>query len=349
MNFFRECSILVKKLSNNLYITTDGTYIRKERETVVVDQNRKKVFQLPLDALGGIYCFGHILVSPALMASCGERGIELAFFTDYGKFQARVLGQQSGNVLLRRSQYRFADESPVQLARIFVGAKIANTRQILLKQMRNYGHSEQLNTCAMQLAFALKKVQRATNLEEIRGIEGNSGANYFSVFNHLISPEQQKSFEFSGRSRRPPLDPVNALLSFCYSLLTSEIASALQGVGLDPYVGFLHTDRPGRLSLALDMVEEYRAWWCDRFVLTLINRKQVKPSDFVREGSGAIRMKDEARKKLLSAWQDKKQEQLTHPYLGEKMSIGLLPHAQSALLARFLRNDLEIYTPFHTR
>ena len=347
----------MKRLSNSLYITTDGTYIHKDRETIVIEQNRKKVFQLPFDALGGIFCFGQVMVSPALMASCGTRGIELAFFTEHGKFQARVLGQQSGNVLLRRSQYRFADdsqyrfadESPTQLARIFIGAKIANTRQILLRQVRNYGHNESLETCAVQLSVALKRLQYATNLDEIRGIEGESGAKYFSVFNSFISPEQRSSFQFNGRNRRPPLDPVNALLSFCYSLLTSEIASALQGVGLDPYVGFLHSDRPGRLSLALDMVEEFRAWWCDRFVLTLINRKQVKKSGFVKEASGAMRMKDETRKTVLSAWQEKKQEQLIHPYLGEKIQIGLLPHAQSALLAKFLRNDLEVYTPFYTR
>ncbi len=339
----------MKKLSNNLYITTDGSYIHKERETIVVEQNRIKIFQAPLHALAGIYCFGQVMVSPALMASCGEYGIELAFFTGYGKFRARVLGPQTGNVLLRRTQYRFADNSPDQLARIFVGAKIANTRQILLKQIRNHGNNENLRRCTVQLAGALRRVANTTKLDAIRGIEGDSAANYFAVFHHLISPEQHNAFTFSGRSRRPPLDSVNALLSFCYSLLTSEIASALQGVGLDPYVGFLHNDRSGRLSLALDMLEEFRAWWCDRFVLTLINRKQVKPTNFVEEASGAIRMKDDTRKVILTAWQDKKQEQITHPYLQEKIPIGLLPHAQATLLAKFLRSDLEVYPPFFTR
>ena len=339
----------MKKLSNNLYITTAGSYIHRERETVVVEQNRKKVFQAPLHALGGIYCFGQVMVSPALMASCGENSIELAFFTEFGKFQARVLGPQNGNVLLRRAQYRFADTSPDRLARLFVGAKLANSRQILMKQIRNHGSNEYLQQCVVQLAGALRRVQHVTELDKIRGIEGDSAANYFAIFNYLISPEQRNSFTFSGRNRRPPLDSVNALLSFCYSLLTNEIASALQGVGLDPYVGFLHTDRSGRLSLALDMLEEFRAWWCDRFILTLINRKQVKPSNFVGEASGAIRMKDDFRKAILSAWQEKKQEQITHPFLREKIPIGLLPHAQATLLAKYIRGDLETYPPFYTR
>ena len=306
---YRKCFAAMKKLLNNLYITTDGTYIRKERETIVVEQEGGKVFQAPFHSFGAIYCFGRVMVSPALMGSCGEQGIELAFFTGYGKFQARVLGPQSGNVLLRRGQYRKADESPEELAAIFVGAKIANSRQLLLKHARNHGANEHITQCTGQLAGCLRRLENPSNVDYVRGIEGDSAARYFAVFNELIVPEQMDDFNFSGRTRRPPLDEVNALLSFVYSLLTNEIGSALQGVGLDPYVGFLHTDRAGRLSLALDMIEEFRSWWCDRFVLTLINRRQVKKRGFLKEASGAIRMTDNTRKTVLTAWQVKKQEQ----------------------------------------
>ncbi len=339
----------MKKLLNNLYITTDGSYLHKERETLVVEQGGKKAFQAPFHAFDSIYCFGQVMVSPALMASCGEQGIELAFFTSFGKFQARIIGPQSGNVLLRRAQYRFADQSPEGLARLFIGAKLANTRQVLLRQLRNHGNNDQLKQTARQLAGALRRVSHTTTLDRLRGIEGDSGARYFAVFKHLISLEQRAAFTFNGRTRRPPTDAVNALLSFSYSLMTHEIASALQGVGLDPYAGFLHTDRPGRLSLALDLLEEFRAWRCDRFVLTLINRKQLKATGFLEEASGAIRMDDETRKLVLTAWQEKRQEQIVHPFLQEKMPIGLLAHTQAALLAKFLRNDLASYPPFFPR
>lgn len=339
----------MKKLLNNLYITSEGSYLHKERETIVVELEGKKIFQAPFHAFGGIYCFGRVMVSPALMGGCGERGIELAFFTNYGKFQARVLGPQTGNVLLRRAQYRLADGNPALLARIFVGAKLANSRQIVMKQIRNHGQNQMLKQCAMQLAGGLRRLKFASEMDGIRGIEGDSAAGYFAVFNELISAEQRGTFRFSGRTRRPPLDEVNAMLSFSYSLLANEIASALQGVGLDPYVGFLHTDRPGRLSLALDMLEEFRAWWCDRFVLTLINRKQIKRSNFVKEASGAVRMKGDVRKEFLTAWQGRKQEQIVHPFLKEKAPVGLLPHIQAMLLAKHLRGDLENYPPFFTR
>ncbi len=339
----------MKKLLNNLYITTDGSYLHKQRETLVIEQDGEKVFQAPVHAFSGIYCYGRVMVSPALMAMCGEDGIELAFFTGYGKFQARVLGPQSGNVLLRRTQYRLADENPAQLARIFVAAKLANSRHIALKQMRNHGHSPKLEQLAKQLAGSLRRLEHTDQVDSIRGIEGDAGASYFAAMNELLSADQRDKFAFTGRTRRPPLDEINALLSFAYSLLTNEIASALQGVGLDPYVGYLHTDRPGRVSLALDMLEEFRAWWCDRFVLTLINRKQLQPKDFEHEASGAVRLKDDGRKRLLTAWQDRKQEIITHPFVGEKMPIGLLPHMQSALLAKHLRGDLEAYPPFLAR
>ena len=339
----------MKKLLNNLYVTTDGSYIHKERETLIIEQEGQKVFQLPFHSIHNLFCFGNIMVSPALMASCGEKGIGISFFTEYGKFQSRVQGPQSGNVLLRRAQYREADDSPQILARLFIAAKLVNCRNIIMKHQRNHGQDEQLERLVKYLADNIKRLERSDDVDQMRGIEGDSAASYFACFNNLIVEDLRASFPFSGRTKRPPLDRVNALLSFAYTLLTYEIASALQGVGIDPYVGFLHTDRSGRVSLALDMLEEFRAWWCDRFVLTLINRKQIAADDFIEESSNAIRLTDDARKMVLTAWQEKKQEELQHPYTEEKIQIGLLPHVQAMLLSRYLRKDMEIYTPFIAR
>ena len=339
----------MKKLLNNLYVTTDGSYVHKERETLIIEQEGEKVFQLPFHSIQNMFCFGNIMVSPALMAACGEKGIGISFFTGYGKFQSRVQGPQSGNVLLRRAQYREADDSPQILARLFIAAKLVNCRNIVMKHQRNHGQDERLEKLAKYLADNLKRLERSNDVDQMRGIEGDSAASYFACFNNLIVEDLRESFPFSGRTKRPPLDRVNALLSFAYTLLTYEIASALQGVGIDPYVGFLHTDRSGRVSLALDMLEEFRAWWCDRFVLTLINRKQISPEDFIEESSSAIRLTDDARKMVLTAWQEKKQEELQHPYTEEKIHIGLLPHVQAMLLSRYLRKDMEIYTPFIAR
>lgn len=339
----------MKKLLNNLYVTTDGSYVHKERETLIIEQEGEKVFQLPFHTIQNMFCYGRIMVSPDLMAACGEKGIGISFFTGYGKFQSRVQGPQSGNVLLRRAQYREADDSPQILAKLFIAAKLVNCRNIVMKHQRNHGENNELGRLIKYLADNIKRLERSNNVDQMRGIEGDSAASYFSCFSNLIVEDLRASFPFSGRTKRPPLDRVNALLSFSYILLTHEIASALQGVGIDPYVGFLHTDRSGRLSLALDMLEEFRAWWCDRFVLTLINRKQISPDDFIEESSNAIRLTEDARKKVLTAWQEKKQDELQHPYTGEKVQIGLLPHVQAMLLSRYLRKDMEIYTPFVSR
>ncbi len=339
----------MKKLLNNLYITTNGSYVHKERETFVIEQEGKKVFQLPFHAVQNLFCFGRIMVSPLLMAACGKKGIGISFFSEHGKFQSRLQGPQSGNVLLRRAQYREADHSPEILSQLFIAAKLSNLRNVVMKHQRNHGRNDQLEKLVKYLGDNLKRLQRCNNIDQMRGIEGDSSASYFRCFNYLIIANLRETFSFSGRTKRPPLDQVNALLSFSYTLLTHEIASALQGVGIDPYVGFLHTDRPGRVSLALDMLEEFRAWWCDRFVLALINRKQISLSDFVKESSGAIRLTDEARKKFLTAWQKRKQDELQHPYTGEKIQIGLLPHVQAMLLSRYMRKDMEIYTPFISR
>lgn len=335
----------MKKLLNTLYITRQESYLHKERETVVIKNGDDKLGQFPSLNIGGILCFGQISVSPFLMGYCAEQGIGLSFFTEYGRFLARVQGKQTGNVLLRRTQYRWADDPKraVSIARLIVAAKIANGRSVLLRELRNHGDNSMLALAADRLAVNLRRVKNAHTVAEAMGMEGDAASTYFSVFNELI---RASCFAFGGRIRRPPTDPVNALLSFVYSLVTQECVSALQGVGLDPFVGYLHQDRPGRPSLALDLLEEFRAPWADRFVLTLINRRQVQLKDFVNEASGTVRLTDDARKSLLVAYQERKQVEVMHPYLQEQVPIGLLPHCQAMLLARHIRGDTEFYTPY---
>ena len=335
----------MKKLMNTLYITKQESYLHKERETIVIKQGSNKLGQFPALSIANILCFGQVTVSPFLMGFCGEKGIGLAFYTEYGKFLARVQGRQTGNVLLRRTQYRWADEEgrAVLVAKLMVAAKIANCRSVLMRQIRTHGDNVLLNAAIDRLAVSLRRAQSAHSVGEAMGIEGDAASTYFGVFNELL---RGTDFEFGGRVRRPPTDPVNALLSFIYTLVTHECSSALQGVGLDPYVGFLHQDRPGRLSLALDLLEEFRAPMADRFILTLINRRQIQKNDFINEASGAVRLTDDARKTLLTAWQERKQDPIMHPYLEEKVSFGLLPHCQAMLLARHLRGDTEYYPPY---
>lgn len=338
----------MKKLLNTLYITRPDCYLHKERETVVIKQGDDKLGQFPMLALQNILCFGQVSVSPALMAACVEAGVGLSFFTEFGKFQAQVVGMPKGNVLLRRTQYRWADDEgkAVSVARLMVAAKVANGRAVLLREQRNHGTNDGLAQAAQALSACLESIRHARSVPQLMGLEGEAASVYFGVFAHLL---RAPGFAFSGRVRRPPADPVNALLSFAYVLLASECASALAGVGLDPYVGFLHQDRPGRKSLALDLMEELRAPLADRFVLTLINRGQIKPDDFVTEASGAVRLTDDARKTLLTAYQERKKESLKHPYLEESVELGLLPHTQALLLARHLRGDTQQYVPFLVR
>lgn len=335
----------MKKLLNTLYITRQESYLHKERETIVIKQGSEKLGQFPALSLGGILCFGRVSVSPFLMGYCAEKGIGIAFYTEYGRFLARIQGRQTGNVLLRRTQYRWADdpERSAGMARLMVAAKIANSRSVLLRELRNHGENPQLSSAERRLASSLRRARSASSVDEVRGIEGDAASTYFAVFNELL---RGSGFIFDGRVRRPPTDPLNALLSFAYSLVTQECVSALQGVGLDPYVGFLHRDRPGRPSLALDLLEEFRASWADRLVFTVVNRRQIQINDFVTEASGAVRLKDGARKKFLTLYQERKQVELTHPYLQEQVPIGLLPHSQAMLLARHLRGDTAYYTPF---
>ena len=338
----------MKKLLNTLYITRQESYLHKDRETIVIKQGKEKLAQFPAISIHNILCFGQVSVSPFLMGYCGEQGIGLSFYTEFGKFLARVQGKQSGNVLLRRTQYRWADdtEKSIAIARLMVAAKIANGRAVLMRELRNHGENPDIRQVVDKLATSLRRVQQATSVAEAMGMEGDAASSYFGAFNQLI---RESGFQFGGRVRRPATDSVNAMLSFAYTLITHECASALQGVGLDPYVGYLHQDRPGRVSLALDLLEEFRSPWADRFVLTLINRKQIKAKDFITEASGAVRLKDDARKEFLTSWQERKQVEVIHPYLNEKVATGLLPHCQAMLLARHLRGDTEFYPPYYLK
>ena len=337
----------MKKLKNTLYITTQGTYLHKERETLVVEQNRQKVAQLPIHAIEHIFCFGNVLVSPFLLEFCGEYGVNLAFFTEHGRFLGRFVGRQSGNVLLRRTQYRVSDSNPVPIAKNIIAVKIGASKRVLQRHIRNHGDNDEIQNAIIALNQGLHALKQAQSLEVIRGIEGNCASCYFAVFGQMIG--RATGFGFEGRNRRPPRDGVNALMSLLYSVLGKEISGALQGVGLYPQVWFFHADRSGRDSLSQDMLEEFRAWWVDRMVLSLINRGQIKPDDFRQEISGAVILKDDARRAVFQALQAKKQEKITHPFLGEEIAIGLLPHVQAMLLARHLRGDLAEYPPFLMR
>lgn len=341
----------MKKLLNTLFVTTQGTYLRKEGQAVAVNQNKKTIMRLPLHNLNSIVVFGRVLVSPYLMHFCSENDIFIAFHREDGRFLARVEGPVSGNVLLRREQFRAAD-SPARsaaVARNILLAKLANSKQVLQRFLRDHASPENraLEDAASYLKALMRKLAHGHewDLELLRGMEGSAAERYFSIFDALIRNEEA-GFRFSGRSRRPPMDPVNALLSFAYALLGNEMESALESVGLDPAVGFLHRDRPGRASLALDLLEEFRAFLGDRLVLSLLNLKQLKPGDFEYGGNGAVKLKDHGRKTFLSAYQARKKELIVHPFTGEKVEIGLLFFIQARLLAKHLRGELPQYPPF---
>ncbi len=347
----------MKQHLNTLFVTTQGAYLRKEGEAVAVSVERETKLRVPLHMLGGVCCFGRVSVSPQLMGRCAELGIAISFLTEYGKLLASVRGFTPGNVLLRREQYRQAEcEAPVDgkpfaggtIVQPIVVAKLLNSRTVLLRAVRDYpdaaGRGE-LEQAGVSLGTSVAQAQNETNLDRLRGIEGEAANTYFGVFGKLVtrSPEE---WRFDGRNRRPPRDAVNALLSFLYTMLVHDARSAAEAAGLDSQVGFLHRDRPGRPSLALDLMEEMRAFLCDRLALSLINRGQIRAAGFTISEAGGVVMDDDTRKTVLAAYQKRKQEELVHPYLNEKVSIGLIVHLQARLLARHLRGDLDAYPPF---
>ena len=340
----------MRKLLNTLYVTTPEAFLAKDGLNVVVSVDKEEVFRIPIMNVEGIVTFGYMGASPGLMKLCMDNNVSLSFMTPQGRFIGRLQGPARGNVLLRKKQYTLSEDENValHLAKLFITGKVFNTRSILQRYLRDYGVDEEVESVIKQLGWRKKRILEAKSMDILRGEEGLAANTYFDVFDHLIL-HQKKDFPFGGRSRRPPKDEVNAMLSFVYTLIANDVAAALESVGLDPYVGFMHTLRPGRTSLALDMMEELRAYLGDRLVLSMINRKQVTKKDFIRQGDESFVMTDDCRKELLTSWQKRKQETIEHPFLKEKIPIGLLPYAQAMLLARFLREDLDDYPVFLMR
>lgn len=340
----------MKKLLNTLYVTSEDGYLSLDGENIVVFDKECEIGRLPLHNLEGIVSFGYRGTSPALMGACAERNISLCYLTPQGKFLARVTGKIKGNVILREQQYKcfMNDEISLEIAQNCIIGKIYNARWVLERATRDHSMQvdvEKLKAASGNLKKSLEFVKESRSKEQLRGFEGEAAKIYFDVFDELIL-QQKKDFIFQGRNKRPPLDYVNAMLSFVYTLLTNSITSALETVGLDPYVGCLHTERPGRVSLSLDLIEELRPVLADRFVLSLINKKMVSKKNFKQKENGAVLMDDAARKIVLMEWQNKKKEKITHPFLKEKVEWGMVPYVQAMLLTRYLRGDLDGYPPF---
>ena len=340
----------MRHLLNTLFVTSEDLYLSLDGENVLANRDKQIVSRYPLHMLAGVVCFSYPGVSPALMGACAERGVSLAFCTPQGRFLARVSGENNGNVLLRRTQYRVADdlEQSCQIARTMIFGKLYNARRSIERTRRDHGlrlDAEKLSHASQIIQTLLPTVAQESDLDRLRGLEGTGATAYFNVLDDMVL-NYKETFFFHTRSRRPPLDPMNAMLSFAYALLANDCAAALESVGLDSYVGFLHRDRPGRSSLALDLMEELRPCMADRFVLTLINNRTVGAYDFIQRENGSVRLRDDARRMFLKNWQEKKRETLTHPYLGEKLPWGLVPFVQALLLTRYLRGDLDAYPPF---
>ena len=340
----------MKQLLNTLFVTSEDIYLSLEGENVLANRDKEVVARYPLHTLQSIVSFSYPGASPALMGKCAQYGIGLAFCSPRGRFLARVCGESSGNVLLRREQYRIADDPArcCQIARTMIFGKLSNGAASIQRTLRD--HALRVQDCGLEDAVSdirqmLPQILAAADPDTLRGLEGVAATAYFGVFDHMLLNRKEEFF-FHGRNRRPPLDRVNAMLSFAYSLLAHDCASALESVGLDSYVGFLHQDRPGRQSLALDLMEELRACMADRFVLTLVNNRMIRPEDFQVQDSGAVLLTDDGRQKFLKTWQERKRDTLTHPYLGERLSWGMIPYVQALLLARCLRGDLDGYPPF---
>ncbi len=343
----------MKRFLNTLFITTQKSYLKKEGETVVIKVGKERKARIPIINLQGIVCFGNVTISPFLMGFCTKKGVTITHLSEYGKFLARVEGPVTGNVLLRKEQYRISDDvsRSAEIARTIVLAKLANCRTVLQRTIRD--HEDQIDTASIklvveQIAKSINRFRYESDLEKIRGIEGDTARHYFGVFDELITA-QKADFVFRGRNRRPPMDRVNALLSFVYTLLYHDMRSALESCGLDPAVGFLHRDRPGRMSLALDLMEEFRPFFADRLVLSLINLKKVQGKAFVIAGNGAVMMDDNTRKTVLTAYQMRKQDTVRHPFIGKNMHIGILFQTQALLMARSIRGDTDGYPPYFWR
>lgn len=340
----------MKKLLNTVYVNSPDRYLSLDGENLVISQEGTEIGRVPLHNIERIMTFGHAGASPALMGKCVKNGIELVFMSRNGHFIARAEGEVKGNVLLRRQQYRIADneKGSLEIAKNMISAKLFNSRWVLERMIRDHGARIDTDLFGKKSEFlnnSIKQARNCSDMDSLRGIEGEAASVYFSVFNDMIL-QQKEDFRFDTRNKRPPLDNVNALLSFAYSMATGMCTSALESVGLDPYVGFMHTDRPGRRSLALDMVEEFRSVLCDRFVLTLINKRLVSNDDFVKREDGAVLLTEDGRKNFFSAWQKRKSEELKHPFLEEKVEWGMLPYVQAMLLSRYIRGDLDCYPPF---
>ncbi|MEE0705899.1 MAG: type I-C CRISPR-associated endonuclease Cas1c [Adlercreutzia sp.] len=340
----------MRRLKNTLYIFTEDAYLSLDGENVVAKQAGIEMGRVPLHTLESILCFSYMGASPALMGACSERGIALSFFSLRGRFLARSTGAQQGNVLLRKRQYAWSEEvaKSLEVAKAFIAGKVYNSRWVLERGVRDHSlriDAEAVRAASFHLAESLGAIPACEDAEALRGVEGDAAARYFGVFNELILRDKDH-FAFPGRVRRPPTDPTNAMLSLFYVTLIMDCASALEGVGLDPYVGFLHTDRPGRRSLALDLMEELRPVIVDRFVITAINNRMVSKKEFDCIESGEVRLSDAGRKILFAAWQERKRDEIMHPYLKEKIPWGLVPHVQALLLARCIRGDLDGYPAF---
>lgn len=340
----------MKRLLNTLFVTTQGAYLGKEGENILVRVEKTTAMRVPIHHLGQVVCFGRISLSPSAMELCAERDVAISMLTETGKFLAKIQGFTPGNILLRREQFRVADD-PVRslaIASNMIAAKISNCRSVVLRAVRDYPDfpdRRELEIVGTRLGSQMETLTKVESLDMLRGVEGDCARSYFAVFPKLIATPEGE-FTFSERSRRPPLDPVNALLSFVYTLLTQDVRAACETNGLDPQCGFLHRDRPGRPGLALDLMEELRPFLADRLVLSLVNRRQVRPEGFKKLENGAVLMDDATRKTVLVAWQKRKQDELQHPFIDDRIAVGLIPHIQACLLARHLRGDLDGYPPF---
>lgn len=337
----------MRKLLNTLYITTPESYLYKDGLNVVVSVKQEERFRIPIVNIESIVTFGYMGASPGLMKLCMDNNVSITFLSPYGRFISRIQGPVHGNVILRREQVHWIDDhqKSLHIAQLMIAAKILNYRNILRRFIRDKGEDKEVDNAAKFLDTNKRDALCTEDTNTLRGIEGIAASKYFSVFSKLII-QNKSQFPFTERNRRPPKDAVNAMLSLAYTLLANDMQAALETVGLDPYMGFFHTMRPGRASLALDMMEELRAYLGDRFVLSLINRRQIAPKDFLYQGEKGVVLTDEGRKTFLTAWQTRKRDEITHPFLGEEINIGLLPYIQSMLLARYIRGDIDDYPPF---